>query len=122
MSFVRFAAQSEIPPGGKKTMRLGLRHIVVFNVAGRLFAIEDACSHMKAPLSAGRLRGMEITCTRHAWTYDIETGKRLGGEPGCVRTFQVKIEGGSIFVDPTVAEPAMADEGGSLPDDVPPPV
>jgi len=105
MSFVRFAGVDEIPPGKSRSMRIGLRRIAVFNVAGSYYAIEDACAHMKAPLSQGRMKGTELTCSWHGWVYDLTTGKRKGKESGCVRTFVVKIEGGAIFVDPTVNDP-----------------
>lgn len=119
MSFVRFAPLSEIPPGGSKSVRIGLRHLAVFNVGGDLYAIEDACAHMKAPLSGGRLRGTEITCSRHGWAYDITTGERVGKEAGSVRTFPVKVEGGMVFVDPSVNDVAF-DPPGECEDELPP--
>jgi nitrite reductase/ring-hydroxylating ferredoxin subunit len=102
MSFVRFAALSEIPPGRNKSLRIGLRRIVVYNVDGAFYALEDACAHMKAPLSAGRLQGMKLTCSWHGWTYDITTGRRTEREGVCVRTFQVKVDNGEVLVDPAV--------------------
>ena len=110
MSFVRFAPLSEVPPGGHKSQRIGLRRIVVFNVGGALHAIEDACAHMKAPLSSGHLRGTRLTCAWHGWAYDITTGRRTDRSNGCVRTFRLKIEGGDIMIDPAVE--GTAEEGG----------
>lgn len=121
MSFVRFAAAADVPPGGRKSVRIGLRHIAVFNVGGALHAIEDACAHMKAPLSAGRLRGTELTCSRHGWVFDLVTGRRCDRPEGQVRTFPVKVEGGTIFVDPSAAEPAAADGPVESEEDRPPP-
>jgi len=104
VSFVKFAGVDQIPPGRSKSLRIGLRRIAVFNVAGTYYAIEDACAHMKAPLSTGRLQGLELTCTWHGWKYDLATGKRKGKESACVRTFAVKIEKDTVFVDPTVSD------------------
>jgi 3-phenylpropionate/trans-cinnamate dioxygenase ferredoxin subunit len=103
LSFVRFASLAEIPPGNHKTLRIGLKHVVVYNVEGELYAIEDACSHMKAPLSGGRLRGTRLTCARHGWVYDITTGRRTDKDQGCVRTFPIHVEGGTIMVDTALA-------------------
>lgn len=118
MSFVRFALLRDVPPGTSKSVRIGLKHIAVFNQEGTLYAIEDACAHMKAPLSGGRLRGTQLTCSRHGWVYDIVTGRRVDREGNCVHTFQVKVEGETIFVDPTVPEPVVAETDG-LEDDFP---
>ena len=120
MGFVRFATAEEIPEGRNKSVRIGLRRIAVFNIAGSLFAIEDACAHMKAPLSQGRLTGTNLTCTWHGWEYDIRTGQRKGKEAGCVRTFPVKIESGIILVDPVVPEPEFDAAEAALEDEPPP--
>ncbi len=119
MSFVRFARQEEIPVGANKSVRIGLRRIAVFNVAGTLYAIEDACAHMKAPLSQGRMKGNELTCTWHGWTYDITSGRRVGREAGCVRTFPIRIDAGMILVDPAVAEATLDEDPGEQ-DELPP--
>lgn len=113
MSYVRFAGVDQIPPGTSKSLRIGLRRIAVFNVAGTYYAIEDACAHMKAPLSTGRIHGLELTCSWHGWKYDLATGKRKGKESACVRTFSIKIEGDSVFVDPAAGDPYEAREEDS---------
>jgi 3-phenylpropionate/trans-cinnamate dioxygenase ferredoxin subunit len=125
VSFVRFSALEEIQPGRNKSVRIGLRRIVVFNVDGDLHALEDACAHMKAPLSNGRLKGAEITCSWHGWTYDVTTGQRKGKDQGCVRTFSLKVESGTIMVDPAVADsidPAGPGSCGEGDDEFPPAV
>jgi nitrite reductase/ring-hydroxylating ferredoxin subunit len=109
VSFVKFAVVDEIPSGGNKSLRLGLRRIAVFNLDGNFHAIEDACAHMKVPLSQGRVRGIELTCSMHGWVFDITTGRRKGVENICVRTFPVKIDGENVFVDPEVPDEFAAD-------------
>ena len=109
MSFVKFAPVSDIPAGGNKSLRIGLKRIAVFNLGGDFHAIEDACAHMKAPLSQGRVRGTELTCSWHGWIFDITTGQRKGVENICVKTFPVKIDGDNVFVDPEVPD-KFADE------------
>jgi 3-phenylpropionate/trans-cinnamate dioxygenase ferredoxin subunit len=109
MSFVRFAPLADVPPGGHKSLRIGLRRIVVFNVSGTLYAIEDACAHMKVALSGGRLKGTRLTCSAHGWVYDIATGRRVDKSQGCVRTFALKVEGGEIMIDPSVDDPFGGD-------------
>jgi nitrite reductase/ring-hydroxylating ferredoxin subunit len=121
MSFVRFAPLSEIPTGGSCSVRIGLRRIAVFNVDGELFAIEDACAHMKSPLSSGTLRCRELTCSWHGWRYDIATGRRIGKEAGKVRTFPVKVDGETVYVDPEAgSEPARDERSEGREDELPP--
>ena len=98
MSFIRVAKTGDIPPGACRALRAGIRRIVVWNVAGTFYAMEDACRHMKAPLSTGRLAGNTITCSWHGWKYDVTTGECHDKEWGAVRTFPVKIQDGELFV------------------------
>ena len=112
MSYIRFAGVDQVPPGACKSQRIGLRRIAVFNINGTFYAIEDACAHMKAPLSVGRLRGTELTCSWHGWVYDLTTGKRKGKEAGCVRTFPVRVEADAILVDPAVNDSFEAGDVG----------
>ena len=44
---------------------IGEYGIVVCNVGGDMYALEDNCSHADTPLSEGRLRGFHITCPLH---------------------------------------------------------
>ena len=54
--------------------------IVVCNVQGEIYALEDNCSHADTPLSEGRLRGWHITCPLHGASFDIRDGSH-GGPP-----------------------------------------
>ena len=52
--------------------------VVVCNVAGIIYAIEDNCGHADAPLSHGRLRGWHLTCPLHNASFDIRDGSHSG--------------------------------------------
>lgn len=123
MSFTRVAAVGELKPGQARSIRVGTRRIAVWNVDGEFFAIDDACKHMKAPLSTGRLSGTTVTCSWHGWKYDVTTGQCHDKQWGCVRTYPVKIEQGAILVsDVPRDQPGTDDEAGDDPDDFPMPV
>lgn len=67
---------------------------------GRLFAIEDECSHGNVPLSEGEVEDGTIECYLHGSRFDLATGRVLNlpaTEP--VRVFPVRVEGDSIQVD-----------------------
>ena len=98
MSFTRVARVDELRPGQCRALRVGVRRIAVFNVGGAFHAIEDACRHMKAALSTGRIEGTTLVCSWHGWKYEITTGECHDKAWGCVRTFPVKIENGEVQV------------------------
>lgn len=72
--WVRIASVDEIPPGSFKTVELGGAMVVVFNLNGEFFALDDVCTHDGGPLSDGMVLGDEVVCPRHGAKFAIRTG------------------------------------------------
>jgi len=49
--------------------------IVLAMVAGRIYAIDDVCSHKGAPLEEGSLGGHFLKCPWHYAVFDVRNGK-----------------------------------------------
>jgi 3-phenylpropionate/trans-cinnamate dioxygenase ferredoxin component len=97
-AWIRVCAQSELLSGEQKIAWDGDIAIVVFNIDGELYAIEDICTHDGGELASGELRGYEIECPRHGARFDVRTGAVLNPpayEP--VAKFPVKVENAEIF-------------------------
>ena len=77
LEFVEIGAAAELPPGERLFVEIEGRSIVVFNVAGELFAIADVCSHDDGPVGEGDLSGFTIACPRHGAEFDVRTGQCL---------------------------------------------
>jgi phenylpropionate dioxygenase-like ring-hydroxylating dioxygenase large terminal subunit len=62
-----------------QSTKIGNRSIVVWRSPedGRLMALDDACPHRGAPLSAGMVCNNSIVCPYHAWHFDGDTGDLL---------------------------------------------
>src|SRR5688572_399023 len=119
MNFTQVGRVDELPPGRCRSVRIGTRRVAVWNVGGTLHAIEDACRHMKAPLSTGRLEGNILTCAWHGWKYDVTSGACVDPSWACVRRFEVKVENGMILVS---ADEDPEPEGGDEPEEIPVPI
>jgi len=75
------------------------RRIALAYVDGKVFAIDDMCSHEDASLAKGSLHGECVKCPLHGSRFDLNTGAALdepAEEP--VKTYAVKIEGEDILV------------------------
>jgi 3-phenylpropionate/trans-cinnamate dioxygenase ferredoxin subunit len=83
--------------------------VVVFNVEGTLYAIDDTCTHQDASLADGWLEGCEVECPLHASRFDLRTG-RPSGPPARVpvRTHQVVVQDGHVYVRVAAGESALA--------------
>jgi 3-phenylpropionate/trans-cinnamate dioxygenase ferredoxin subunit len=76
----------------------GLR-IALAYVDGKVFAVDDMCSHEDASLSKGSLHGECIKCPLHGSRFDLNSGAALD-EPAedPVTTYPVKIVGDEILL------------------------
>ena len=97
------APADEFPPGSAKLVTVAPGTFVgVYNCGGRLYAIEDRCSHDDGPLCEGDWDQDEcwVVCPRHGSQFELATGMPRSlpaTEP--VPTFPVKIVDGSVVVE-----------------------
>ena len=97
--FVTAATTDEIAPGERIVVDVDDVWVVIFNVAGQFYALEDRCSHEDVPLSEGALTGLEIECHKHGATFDITTGQHLSPPAvSPVKKFPVRVEGDLVQI------------------------
>jgi 3-phenylpropionate/trans-cinnamate dioxygenase ferredoxin component len=75
--FYAIAAVGEIPPGERIFLEINQEPVVVFNIAGYLYAIGDICTHDGGTLGDGNVEGRQVICPRHGARFDIQSGKAL---------------------------------------------
>ena len=97
--FVEAAKASEILPGKMKRVQVGGRLLLLANVEGRFYAVDDTCTHEEASLSAGVLKGCLVRCPLHGSRFDVCTGRVLE-EPAerNLRTYPVYLDGDRVRV------------------------
>jgi 3-phenylpropionate/trans-cinnamate dioxygenase ferredoxin subunit len=96
------AKRDDIPPGTAKKVVVDGVEVLLCNVDGALYAVEDVCTHDGGPLDQGELQDCRIMCPRHGATFDVTTGAALT-PPAVVplATYPVRVEGDDVFVDPS---------------------
>jgi len=90
IEYTTVAQVDEIPDGARKVVEVGEYAVLVVNVDGEYYAIEDVCTHDGNELSDGDLVGHTVECSRHGARFDLRTGK--GTFPA------VRVEGGAVQV------------------------
>ena len=89
----------QVPPGKTKVVFAGDKNLLLCNVDGRFYCIDNVCTHDDGPLGEGTLEGEVIECPRHGAQFNVKTGEvvmmpavlALGSYP-------VRVEGDKIFV------------------------
>ena len=97
--WVRVAAEGDCPVGEFRALAAERERIVLCNVEGDLYALQDRCSHEDLPLSNGDLEGTEFLCIHHGARFDVCTGRALclpALRP--VKTYDVEVRDGEVFV------------------------
>jgi 3-phenylpropionate/trans-cinnamate dioxygenase ferredoxin subunit len=94
------AKKSEIGAGKTHQVSVGGRGVLLCNVDGDIYAIEDVCTHDGGPLEQGELEGCRIMCPRHGAYFDVSSGAALT-LPAIipVQTYRVLVDGDDIYVD-----------------------
>ena len=101
MAKVVVGRTSEIPQGKMSHTTAAGKEILVANVDGSYYAINDICNPAGAELHEGELAGNEITCPWHGAKWDASTGnlisfpQKLKG----LESYKVIVENETVYVD-----------------------
>ncbi|MFA6902086.1 MAG: non-heme iron oxygenase ferredoxin subunit [Gallionellaceae bacterium] len=97
--WITVAKVDELKPGARKIIDVDGSQIVVFNLDGKYYAIEDVCTHDGGQLTGGEVEGDQIICPRHGARFCIRTGAALTAPAyEATATFPLRIENGAIQV------------------------
>jgi 3-phenylpropionate/trans-cinnamate dioxygenase ferredoxin subunit len=75
VEYIEITPANDVPEGERIFIEVEGKSIVIFNLAGKLYAIGDVCSHDNGPVGDGEIEENEIICPRHGARFDIRTGK-----------------------------------------------
>jgi nitrite reductase/ring-hydroxylating ferredoxin subunit len=89
----------DLPPGMSRSVRVQGRRVALFNEGGRLHAVDEACPHMGADLSNGRLVDGTLTCAWHGWRFRIESGEGLTRSWARLKTHRLFREGDDLILE-----------------------
>jgi nitrite reductase/ring-hydroxylating ferredoxin subunit len=76
-SYIEVAKVNEISSGKMKHVEIDGKEIMIANLNGKFYALNDRCSHTNAPLSMGNIQGNIVTCPMHGARFDITTGRKV---------------------------------------------
>jgi len=97
--FVPVATASALSPGAMMWVVVDRERVLLANVDGAFYALQDACGHRRAPLSKGTLAGHVVECPLHFATFDVRTGKLLNGPASAdVPTYTVEVKDDTVYV------------------------
>lgn len=96
--WTKVARIEDLPPGGRRVADVDGVSVVLFNLAGDYFAIEDACTHDGGELASGELEGDEIICPRHGARFNLRSGAVTAPAYSPVPAMKVRLNDGWVEV------------------------
>ncbi len=104
MPFEKIGSLSDFPEGKMKRISVKGKDLLVANIDGEIYSIDDVCTHEECSLSDGFLQGGVVTCGCHLAQFNVKTGKKVANPATGVniadeQTFKVKVENNEVFVE-----------------------
>ncbi len=100
-TLIALCPTSEVPEGGALKVERDDLVLAVFNLGGRFFVTDDACTHGPGSLSEGDIDGEIVECNFHGGCFHIPSG-RVEAPPCMIalRTYKVQVVDGKVCVEP----------------------
>lgn len=92
------ARVAELRGPGPHAAAAGDVDVVLVRTAAGWRALEGRCPHRGALLGEGELHDGVLVCRNHRWRFDVETGRRDGGQQ-CLAACPTREENGEVLVD-----------------------
>jgi methionine sulfoxide reductase heme-binding subunit len=111
--YVEACRVSDIKENRARIVCLSGERVAIFKYDGKLSAISNVCQHQNGPLGEGRIIDGCVTCPWHGYQYVPQTGSAPPPFTEKIPTFNIRVDGDRVLVDPRPnlpgahAEPAL---------------
>ena len=102
--FQKVANKDDLKEGDMLKVEINGKQIVLSMVEGKVYAIDEICTHEGGPLDEGELNGYDLKCPWHYAVFDVRNGKVSDATVWAtnLNSYTVKIDetNGDILVNP----------------------
>ena len=96
----RVSAGHKLSEGEMRVFDIDGTKVSVAAAGGRLYAFDDACTHMGCSLGEGKLKNTTVTCPCHGSQFDVTSGAVIRGPAHRpVRSRSVEVEGDELQIE-----------------------
>lgn len=97
--FVAIADVADIPLGTVRVVEHGRSRYAVCHADGKIYVVDDTCTHDDGPLGEGKLDGCAVVCPRHGAKFDIRTGAVVQMPAAFpIRVYESKVIDGKVCI------------------------
>ncbi len=97
--FTKALKVNEVLPGQMKPVEFENETVCIVNPGGKIYAINNICTHEGGPLAEGTLNEYEVECPWHGARFDVRTGEvKSPPAESPVSTYEIKIDQDYIWI------------------------
>ncbi|HSW20777.1 MAG TPA: Rieske (2Fe-2S) protein [Ramlibacter sp.] len=94
-----------LAPGARKLVFVpGGEAVIVFNIGGQFFALENSCPHAGSSIAGGACAGHVITCPSHGLKFDVRSGQCTASAGLRIPTYEVVTQDEQLCLRPPAAD------------------
>lgn len=75
--YIDVASLAQVSPGHTLKVMTDRGDILLANVEGKIYAVDDMCTHEDSSLSLGCLKGELVSCTLHGSRFSVRSGQPM---------------------------------------------
>ena len=92
---------SDFPPDKMQKISVDGKDVLVLNLDGSYYGIDDTCTHMGASLVEGQLEGSMVICGWHGANLDCKSGKleKFPAKINDLKSYKVVIESNDVILE-----------------------
>jgi 3-phenylpropionate/trans-cinnamate dioxygenase ferredoxin component len=95
------ATADELKPAQMKRVLIEGKRLLLCNSQGKLYCVDEMCSHEDYSLYLGCIKDGKIKCSLHGSYFDLATGAATCDPADeAIRRYPLKIEAGQVWVSP----------------------
>ena len=102
--FQKVANKYDLKEGAMLKVEVNGKQIVLSMVEGKVYAIDEICTHEGGPLDEGELNGYDLKCPWHYAVFDVRNGKVSDATVWAtnLNSYTVKVDetNGDVLVNP----------------------
>ena len=102
--FQKVANKDDLKEGEMLKVEANGKQIVLSMVEGKVYAVDEICTHKGGPLDEGELNGYDLKCPWHYAVFDVRNGKVSDATVWAtnLNSYTIKVDetNGDILVNP----------------------
>lgn len=98
MSWEFACTLDDLRSGEMKRVNIANVDVLIVRHEDGVAAIPPSCPHLEEPLENGMCDGKILTCMKHLWQWEVDSGAPIGLAEAPLKMYETKVEDEAVYV------------------------